>query len=128
MIAGLYAHVGRLNDAISIYDDLIEGEDPTVYLLTAKSNLLVRAERLPEAAGALEAAYALNPTDARVGSEAGRLWADATQFERSASVLERVVLDHPEEPAPQRQSRVRPAPQQRPRTTGGRASGLRGGS
>ena len=100
MIAGLYAHVGRLSDAISIHDDLIEAGNPTVYLLTAKSNLLVRAERLPEAAGALEAAYALDPTDARIGSEAGRLWADATQFEWSVSVLERVALDHPEEPVP----------------------------
>ena len=100
MIAGLYARVGRLNDAISIYDELVVAGEPTVYLLTTKSDLLVRAERLPEAAEALEAAYTLDPMNARLGSEAGRLWAEATQFEKAASVLERVALDHPEEPVP----------------------------
>lgn len=99
MVAGLYADLGRIYDAVTVYEEVINDDGATVGLLRAKADLLARIDRLPEAAQTLEEAYALDSSDASLGSEAGRLWLEAAQFDRAAETLERVVADHVEEPA-----------------------------
>lgn len=98
--ADFYRKLGRPADAVDVYDRLAEITPLTPAVLVAKSGALVEAERLPEAARTLEEAYDADPSDPKLGSEAGRLWIEAVDYREATRVLEKVVADHPDEAVP----------------------------
>ena len=95
IVADLYTELGRVADAILVYEGIITEYGPSVGLLRAKAGALIESDRLPEAARDLEEAYSLDPSNEEIGSEAGHLWFQAARFDRATETLEGVVDDHP---------------------------------
>ena len=98
--ADLYRKLGRPADAVDIYDRLAGQEGLTPAALVSKSQALVDAGRLPDAARALEESYEADPTNPENGSEAGRLWIEAVRYPEAVQILSRVMADHPGEAVP----------------------------
>ncbi|WP_143537788.1 tetratricopeptide repeat protein [Rubrivirga marina] len=97
MEAEIAASLGRTADALAALDraDVFHTSPASQRM---RASVLHAADRLPEAAQALADAYDLDPTDPEAGSEAGRLWIEATRFDTAADLLARVAADHPDEP------------------------------
>lgn len=98
--ADFYRKLGRPADAVDVYVRLAEREPLTPVVLRSKSQALVLAGRLPDAARTLEEAYAADPSDPATGSEAGRLWMEAVRYPEAVRTLSRVAADHPREAVP----------------------------
>ena len=98
--AGMYLRLGRPADAVRTYEALEARGEGSVLVLTSKATALAQAGRLPDAARALEEAYALDPTSVGVAADAGQFWLQAVQFDEARRFLDGVVDDHPDAALP----------------------------
>jgi cellulose synthase operon protein C len=94
-LAGIAQLEGRATDAISIIDDALTSDPKNSRTLAAKSDLLLRQNKVDEAAQVAEAAVAANPTSAEAQFVHGRALRAKGSFEKAEAAFNEVLRINP---------------------------------